>query len=206
MTFLVLGAGTALGSFLTALLLLRHERRQRRALEDAATRLSQSEGRLLALVRNSSDMIAVIDGRGTFTYVSPAAERLFGRPLDELLGGSPFPFIHPDDRDAVIATFTQAQDRPGEGDPVEFRIQLADGNWRMLEAVANNLLEYPAIAGLVVNARDATERHRAERELRDAQERFRSAFEHAPIGMGLSGIDGRFFRVNRALARMLGRA
>ena len=206
MTFLVLGAGTALGSFLTALLLLRHERRQRRALEDAATRLSQSEGRLLALVRNSSDMIAVIDGRGTFTYVSPAAERLFGRPLDELLGGSPFPFIHPDDRDAVIATFTQAQDRPGEGDPVEFRVQLADGNWRMLEAVANNLLENPAIAGLVVNARDATERHRAERELRDAQERFRSAFEHAPIGMGLSGIDGRFFRVNRALARMLGRA
>jgi diguanylate cyclase (GGDEF)-like protein/PAS domain S-box-containing protein len=205
-TFLVLGAGTALGTFLTALLLLRHERRQLRALEEAATQLSQSEGRLLALVRNSSDMIAVIDVRGTFTYVSPAAERLFGRPLDELVGGSPFPFIHPDDRDAVIATFTQAQDRPGEGDPVEFRVQLGDGSWRMLEAVANNLLENPAIAGLVVNARDATERHRAERELRDAQERFRSAFEHAPIGMGLSGIDGRFFRVNRALAQMIGRA
>jgi diguanylate cyclase (GGDEF)-like protein/PAS domain S-box-containing protein len=205
-TWLVLGAGTALGSFLTALTLLRHERGQRHALEEAATRLRQSEGRLQALVRNSSDMIAVIDVRGMFTYVSPAAERLFGRPVDELLGGSPFPFIHPDDRDAVIATFTQAQDRPGEGDPVEFRVQLGDGTWRMLEAVANNLLDDPAIAGLVVNARDATERHRAERELRDAQERFRSAFEHAPIGMALSAIDGRFFRVNRALARMLGRA
>ena len=203
---LVFGAGTALGSFLTALTLLRHERRQRRQLEDAATRLSQSEGRLQALVRNSSDMIAIIDVRGTFTYVSPAAVRLFGRPLDELLGGSPFPFIHPDDRDAVIATFTQAQDRPGEGDPVEFRVQHGDGSWRMLEAVANNLLDDPSIAGLVVNARDATERHRAERELRDAQERFRSAFEHAPIGMALSAIDGRFFQVNRTLARMLGRA
>ncbi len=205
-TWLVLGAGTALGSFLTALTLLRHERGQRHALEEAATRLRQSEGRLQALVRNSSDMIAIIDVRGMFTYVSPAAERLFGRPIDELLGGSPFPFIHPDDRDAVIATFTQAQDRPGEGDPVEFRVQLGDSTWRMLEAVANNLLDDPAIAGLVVNARDATERHRAERELRDAQERFRSAFEHAPIGMALSAIDGRFFRVNRALARMLGRA
>jgi diguanylate cyclase (GGDEF)-like protein/PAS domain S-box-containing protein len=205
-TLLVIGAGMAMGSFLTALLLLRHERGQLRALEAATTQLSQSEGRLLALVRNSSDMIAVIDVRGTFTYVSPAAQRLFGRPIDELIGGSPFPFIHPDDRDAVIATFTQAQDRPGEGEPVEFRVQQGDGSWRMLEAVANNLLENPAISGLVVNARDATERHRAERELRDAQERFRSAFEHAPIGMSLSGIDGRFFRVNRALAQMIGRA
>jgi len=40
----------------------------------------------------------------------------------------------------------------------------------------------------------------------EAQERFRSAFEHAPIGMALISIDGRLFRVNRALTHMLGRA
>lgn len=37
-----------------------------------------------------------------------------------------------------------------------------------------------------------------------AEERFRSAFEHAPVGMALVGINGRTFRVNRALCRMFG--
>ena len=59
--------------------------------------------------------------------------------------------------------------------------------------------------GIVISARDLTDRRRAEAELREAQERFRSAFEHAPIGMALISIDGRLFRVNRALVQILGR-
>ena len=42
--------------------------------------------------------------------------------------------------------------------------------------------------------------------MREAQERFRSAFENAPIGMALMALDGRLFRVNRALAQILGRS
>ena len=75
-----------------------------------------------------------------------------------------------------------------------------------VEAVATNLLDDPAVDGIVISARDLTERRRAEAELREAQERFRSAFEHAPIGMALITIDGRLFRVNRALVQILGRA
>ncbi len=149
-TLLALGAGAAIGIFLTALTLLRHERRQRRQLEEAAARLQISESRLQGLVQNSSDMIAVIDVRGKFTYVSPAAERLFGRTKEQLEGASPFDMIHPDDRDRVIRTFTQAQERPGEGEATEFRVEHDDGTTRILEAVANNLLEDAAIAGLVV--------------------------------------------------------
>ena len=64
----------------------------------------------------------------------------------------------------------------------------------------------PPSHGIVISARDLTERRRAEGELREAQERFRSAFEHAPIGMALMALDGRLFRVNRALAQILGRS
>ena len=45
-----------------------------------------------------------------------------------------------------------------------------------------------------------------EEALREAEERFRSAFEHAPIGFALVGLDGRLLRVNRALAEMTGHA
>jgi len=71
--------------------------------------------------------------------------------------------------------------------------------------VATNLLDDPSVEGIVISARDLTDRRRAEAELREAQERFRSAFEHAPIGMALISIDGRLFRVNRALVQILGR-
>ena len=45
-----------------------------------------------------------------------------------------------------------------------------------------------------------------ERALRESERRFRTAFEHAPIGIALMTLDGRFMDVNRALAAMLGRA
>ncbi|MDN5932080.1 MAG: GAF domain-containing protein, partial [Pseudonocardia sp.] len=41
--------------------------------------------------------------------------------------------------------------------------------------------------------------------LADSEERFRRAFEDNAIGMALTGLDGRFGRVNRALRDMLGR-
>ena len=70
--------------------------------------------------------------------------------------------------------------------------------------VGTNLLDDPSVEGIVISARDLTDRRRAEADLREAQERFRSAFEHAPIGMALISLDGALFRVNRALVQILG--
>jgi two-component system, cell cycle sensor histidine kinase and response regulator CckA len=44
-----------------------------------------------------------------------------------------------------------------------------DGSWRLLDGVARNLLEDPAVRGIVVNARDVTEQRRLEEEFRQAQ-------------------------------------
>jgi len=40
--------------------------------------------------------------------------------------------------------------------------------------------------------------------LREAEERFRRAFDDAPIGMALASLDGRYLRVNTALAALTG--
>ncbi len=58
--------------------------------------------------------------------------------------------------------------------------------------------------GRVWSFRDITERRRSERALQESEERFRSAFEDAAIGMDLVHLDGRFFRVNSSLCKMLG--
>ena len=50
------------------------------------------------------------------------------------------------------------------------------------------------------------ELQRKSAELRESEERFRTAFEDAPIGMGLSSIDGRWLEVNGALCELVGRS
>ena len=199
--------GAAVGAAVACLLLWRQERTARHAVSDATTAVRRSEARLQALVRNSHDVITIFDRDGRCVFASPSAERGLGRSVEKLLASPPFEFVHVDDRPAVLHTFTAICNRPGSvSPPFEFRVVHDDGTWHTLEAVGTNLTDDPAVNGIVINARDVTERRWAEAELREAQERFRSAFEHAPIGMALAGVDGELFRVNRALARMLGRA
>jgi GGDEF domain-containing protein len=48
---------------------------------------------------------------------------------------------------------------------IEYRIRHRDGGWRHMEAMASNAMDEPAIAGLVLNNRDATERKALEEQL-----------------------------------------
>jgi diguanylate cyclase (GGDEF)-like protein/PAS domain S-box-containing protein len=203
---LAVAFGVALGTFLSAAMLWIHERRTRQALEDVGVRLRRSEGRLQAMLGTSHDIVAVVDREGRLTYASPAAERLFGCRVPPLLGTNPFTFLHPEDRDRVLGKFFESIDRPGDTERVEARVLHDDGSWRTLEIDGTNMLDDPAIGGFVVTCRDITDRQHAEAELREAKERFRSAFDHAPIGMALIAPGGHCFQANRAFAQMLGRA
>ena len=63
--------------------------------------------------------------------------------------------------------------------------------------------------GMVVGAsaigRDVSQRREAERRLNESEERFRSVFEHAPVGMMVaSAADGKISQTNAAICRMLG--
>jgi diguanylate cyclase (GGDEF)-like protein/PAS domain S-box-containing protein len=62
------------------------------------------------------------------------------------------------------------------------------------------------VTHIIATGIDVTARRAAERELREAQERFRQAFDNASIGMCLVDLQMRFIQVNRALCDMLGRS
>ena len=51
---------------------------------------------------------------------------------------------------------------------------------------------------------DVARREQAERAARESEARFRDILEHAPIGMAIVGLDGRFLQVNRALCESVG--
>nr|MDQ5828085.1 PAS domain S-box protein [Chloroflexota bacterium] len=135
-------------------------------LEEAVTELRASEERFRALVQHASDIIAVLDRDGTIRYMSPSVEQVLGYRPEEMIGKDCFVHMHPEDVERMAHVFAKEASRPGLNPSVEFRVRHADGSWRHLEAISNNLLHDPAVKGIVVNSRDATERRRAEEEIR----------------------------------------
>lgn len=96
-----------------------------------------------------------------------------------------------------------AQDEPLS---IAYRVRHADGHWVWVEITARTLRhpETREPTEIHVTARDVTARVRAERALREAAERFREAFDHAPFGMGILDVAGAWQQVNRALCDILG--
>ena len=82
--------------------------------------------------------------------------------------------------------------------PVEFCLRRADGSPVWLEAVGTNLLTDATIRGIVLNARDVSERKRADRELRESEERYRDLFDNASDLVCMAAPDGSLLYVNQA--------
>jgi diguanylate cyclase (GGDEF)-like protein/PAS domain S-box-containing protein len=201
---LMLVGGFCGGAAATALVLWFHDRRTRRTLEDVSRRLRRTEARTHTLLRDTDDLVAVVGADGTILYLSPSADLILGGTATAYVGAALSTVVHPDDLERV--TNTVAAPPWGHDGRIEFRFRRHDGQWLLLEATIHDHRDDPALEGLVLSCRDVGERRRAVTELREAHERFRAAFDHAPIGMALISVDGRFLRANRALARMLGRA
>jgi diguanylate cyclase (GGDEF)-like protein/PAS domain S-box-containing protein len=150
---------------------------ERKEIEKA---LEESGERIRTLLQNTSDIITLLEADGTVRYISPAVERVTGYEPEEQIGTNAFDSVHPDDREQALNTFAEVLKVPGLHPPLEFRVPHKDGSWCYLEHVVNNLLDDPAVSGVVVTSRDVSERKEAERKLREAEQRYRTLIEQGP--------------------------
>jgi diguanylate cyclase (GGDEF)-like protein/PAS domain S-box-containing protein len=134
----------------------------RKRAEEAFRR---SEERFRSLVQNAQDIICVADAEGRVRYLSPAFERVLGRAPEVSIGRSCFEHVHPEDVGRVRAAFERLLENPSGELAAEARLRHEDGGWRSLEVVGRNLLSNPGVKGMVLNARDITERKAFERQL-----------------------------------------
>ena len=140
-------------------------RRSRSDLANAYDAVRASEARFRSLVQRASDLTVVTDAAGTVTYVSPAAEGLLGVRPESLLDTPLSDHVEPAQRAEVAAALEELTEAPGTVATIELRLLTADGRTRWVEAVCRNLVGDPAVAGVVWNGRDVTERRALEDEL-----------------------------------------
>jgi len=131
--------------------------------------------RYQALIENSSDIILVVETDGTIRYASPSIGNIMGVDPDAVVGQSCFELVHEEDRETLISGFETVIDDPNASVRSEYRMTDADGNERVLEGVARNMMDNPYVEGIVVNAREVTERKKRERELEETNQELTEA-------------------------------
>jgi len=153
------------------------------AHREAEEALRRTEQRFRLLVQNSSDIITALADDGTILYVSPSIERVLGHRTEDRLGRNIFldPIVHPDDLAQKRHFMDEARRRPGVPALAEFRLRHANGTWRTIEGVGQDLLSDPNVGAIIANYRDITERKQSE-------ERALTAERLAAIGQMVTGL------------------
>jgi diguanylate cyclase (GGDEF)-like protein/PAS domain S-box-containing protein len=134
---------------------------------EAEAALRRSEQRWKVLFENSSDLVNVFGSDGRMIFTSGPGTLLGHDPDVTDDPATLFALMHPDDLDMAAATFERMLTTPGVTGPAVVRVQHADGGWRWIESIANNLLHDDEVQGIVVHTRDITARKAAEDALRD---------------------------------------
>jgi PAS domain S-box-containing protein len=155
-----------LGPAVLGALRRREEIVQRQRIEQ---QLREREEYFRTLIEQAQDIIAVLDAAGMIQYASPSVSRLLGYAPEELIGLLLLEMLHPDDIEPTLRVFAEGVATSTGGRLLEMRFRHKDGTYRMLEAVGRYLLDDPHVQGVVINARDVTERKSLEGQLLQAQ-------------------------------------
>jgi len=152
----------------------------------------RSEARFESLVRNASDLITVLDTDLHITYQSPSIEHILGYSAEEVAGRPFGSLMAAADVGRLAALATDAVDGK-ESKALECTLVHKDASSRQFEVYLTSLLGDEHVGGIVLNARDISERKAFEAELTH------QAFHDTVTGLANRALFGE--RVRHAIAR-----
>lgn len=165
--------------------------------------LSESEERYRTILNDSPVAVAVhVDGKVAFA--NPAGMKMFGLTAQDSLIGKPvMEMIHPDWRKETM----ERADKLARGELVDYPVRSvylrADGTPVDVEIMVSPLM-YNGKKAIQAIVTDVTERIRAEKKLKESEEKYRSVFENSSVAILLSSPDGTIHSANEAACRLYG--
>ena len=174
-------------------------------------KLAKSEKLYRLIAESTSDVISLttFNLHPVYTYVSSSVKVSTGYEPEELLGKSPFEFIHPDDKKKlfpILKNYVNTKIKKlltGKELPttkrIEFRFKHKEGNWRYLQSVVN-------IVGnkLLFITRDITEHQKIMDKLKENEEKYRNLFENMPGVYYRTDREGNFIMINPEGVKLFG--
>ena len=174
----------------------------RRQAEDD---LRRATALLRAIGTCSPAPIYAKDAEGRFLFANPAVLAVIGKAADEVIGRTDADWHHDPEQAAAVMATDRRIIETGQAEVVEETFDAAGQGRRVFRSAKAPLrMEDGASLGVVAVSSDITHIKQAEAALRQSEERFRSTFEQAAVGMSHNDLDGAWIRVNDRLCDMLG--
>ena len=174
--------------------------------KNAEEALRQSEKRFRGTFENAAVGIALVGLDGEWLLVNDRLCEIVGYEREELLLTTFKDITHPEDIESDLHLFEQTKRGEIAGYQIEKRYYRRDGQvvWISLTAsIQRDDEDRPLYRISIVE--DISKRKQAEEALRESEEKFRSVFEQAAVGIGrVSFHDARYMEVNDTFSRMVG--
>lgn len=177
------------------------------ARKEASRALRESEEMYRTLVIASPDPIMVIDRKGRVEFVSPRGREVFGCAAEERVAGRDMlQAVAPGDRARAKADFLEVL-QEGRMRSEEYGLLRGDGGECRAEVhIAPLRAPDGTVRGIVVIARDVTERRRVATKLQASEERFREVVETiAEVFWVFDPASDRFIYVSPSFEKIWGR-
>jgi len=163
--------------------------------------LKESEMKYRAIMDYSSDAIFLADFEGKFVECNKKAENLLGYSKEEILKLN-FIDIHPPEELEKVQKFFKKY-LEGFSDVVDTSVLTKD-NKKIPVAIKGSVIEYGNKKVAQAIFRDMTIRIKAEKELRESEDKYKTLFESDPNYTILVGIDGVLQDVNKKAEQIIG--
>ncbi|MBN2258034.1 MAG: PAS domain S-box protein [Anaerolineaceae bacterium] len=166
--------------------------------------LGYREKRFEYLLRNSRDIILIIDKMGKVLYRAPSNYTVLGISDKDALGVNIMRIIHPDDLPEVQKMLIAVRRKPGLTADFQVRARHVNGEYKWIEGVVTNHTEEPSIKGLIVNYHDITEKKTADEEIASNERRFRTLIDKSHDCIALIDAKNQFQYFSPSVTKILG--
>ncbi|MBC7388702.1 MAG: PAS domain S-box protein, partial [Opitutaceae bacterium] len=170
-------------------------------LNEQVEEVNRGQKRIHVLLENSSEVITIYDKEGTIQYVSPSVTKILGYSENELVNTNEQSRIHPKGIEEFESLIKSLLKDKSQIVTAVYSYLSKQGEYTWLEVTGRNMLDEPAVKGIVFNARDITERRTAEKESR-MRSQMQSLSENSPDIICRFNKEGQFFYVNPAIRHL----
>lgn len=173
-------------------------------LAEQTAELRKAEARFRGLVEQSLVGIYLLEGpEARVTYANPRAAEIFGYTPAEIIGMRALDFAVEEDRGLMTENIRKRMEGTASSVRYIYRGRHKSGAFLEIEVhgTRSDFGGHPGILGVIM---DVTERKKAEKALREAEEKYREIFDHAVVGIFQTTPEGRYLSANYEIARMYG--
>jgi PAS domain S-box-containing protein/putative nucleotidyltransferase with HDIG domain len=156
------------------------------------------------LLRNSRDIILIINKMGKVIYRAPSNYAILGLTDQEAVGLNIQTLVHPDDLPQVQKKIKAVGRKPGLSANFQIRALHSNGEYKWIDGTVMNHTNEPTIRGLVVNYHDITEKKTADEEIASNERRFRTLIERSHDCISLIDADNKCQYFSPSVTKILG--